>query len=185
MKQVIFFTATLALCLNAYSQLDNTKRKISTKETPKTLVIDNQKYIKGQKGENTAPPAQLPDLKIVSFNVNYLSTQVVDGVTKHTVEISYTIKNEGMLSLPANTVDLQGWIGYDPSYPKVTAAGGRVLSPIATEVINPGATYQGSFRSTAAFDKNNHPVYTLFLDDANRVKELNEQNNSAQMTILF
>lgn len=55
MKYIIFFYFHSALSLGAQSQIDNAKRKMLAKETPKTLSIGNQKYIKGQK----VKPAQL------------------------------------------------------------------------------------------------------------------------------
>jgi subtilase family serine protease len=185
MKYVIFFTVTLSLCLNAKSQIDSTKRKIITKETPKTLTIDNQRYIKGQKGATSTPPVLMPDLTIVSFDAHYLGTQLVDGVTKNLVQITYTIKNEGNASVPANMVGWQGWITYDSGNPKLIPGGGAAVSASATDVINPGDTRQRSFRVTVPFDKSNHPLYTMYLDDLNTVKESNEQNNVMQKAISF
>ena len=186
MKYIIFFSVSFALYLNAQSQIDSTKRKIITKETPKTLTIDNQRYSKGWKGETSAPPVLMPDLIIVSFDAHYLSTQVVDGVTKNLVEITYIIKNEGTASVLSNKVGWQGWIGYDSGNPKQIPAGGSAISaPSATDLINPGDIRQRSFRVTVPFDKNNHPLYTMYLDDLNMVKELNEQNNVMQKAISF
>jgi len=179
MKQTFLFIAALASCLCSFAQFDSTKRKITAKETSKTLLPVNQKYVK--------PPAeaQLPDLTIVSFNAQYISTQVVDGVTKHLVTITYTIKNEGTASIAANKVSWQGWISYDTNNPQMIAGGGRDVSASPTAVIDPGATVQGSFRVTIQFDKNRHPLYTMYLDKLNTVKELNEVNNIAQKAITF
>lgn len=179
MKQTFLFILVLASCLCSFAQYDGTKQKISTKETPKTLLPVNRKYVKAP-GE-----AQLPDLTIVSFNAQYISTQVVDGVTKHLVTITYSIKNEGTASVAENKVSWQGWISYDTNNPQMIAGGGRDVSNSPTAVINPGATVQGSFRVTIPFDKNRHPLYTMYLDKLNTVKESNEVNNIAQKAITF
>ena len=185
MKYIIFFIATLALFVNAHAQFDSTKRKIVTKEAPKTLSVDNQKYIKGQKGESSTPPVLMPDLIIVSFDAHYLGTQLVGGVTKNIVQISYTIKNEGNGSVQANLVGWQGWVGYDSGNPRLIAGGGSAISASATDVLNPGDIRQRSFRVTVPFDKNNHPLYTMYLDDLHMVTESNEQNNVMQKAISF
>lgn len=188
MKQAIFFAGIIMLALNAYSQTDSTKTKVLSKDKSKAVLnTNNSGFVKDQqqRRSGTTSPAQLPDMKITSFNVRYVSSQVINGIMKHTLEISYTVKNEGTVSLPASSVALQGWIGYETAYPKIILGCGQALSTIASEILNPGASYTGSFMCTAQFDKNNHPIYTLYLDETNTVKELNEQNNTAQMTILF
>jgi len=185
MKYIIFFTVTLVLFVNAHAQIDSTKRKIVPKETPKTLSIDNQKYVKGQKGESTTPPVLMPDLIIVSFDAHYSGTQLVGGVTQNVVQITYTIKNDGNGSVPANLVGWQGWIGYDSGNPKLIAAGGSAISASSTDVLNTGESRQRSFRVTVPFDKNNHPLYTMYIDDLHMVAESNEQNNVMQKAISF
>jgi hypothetical protein len=180
MKQLVFFTIMLAAGMDAYSQNGNSRRKIILKETPKTLSIENQKYV--------PPPLglQLPDLTIVSFDARFLGTQLIDGVTKNQIEVTYKIKNEGTASIAANKIGWQGWVSYVSSNPKMIPGGGAAITATAaTDVIEAGATRQGSFRVSVAFDKNNHPLYTMYLDDLNMVNESNEQNNIAQMAITF
>jgi hypothetical protein len=179
MKQISFFIILVLAVLHTNAQLDSAKRKIVAKEKPSTLVTDNPRYIKAQ------PMAQLPDLAFSAFNVSNVSNQVVGGVTKYTLEISYTVKNMGNVAVAEDKILLQGFIGYPQNFPGTTAGCGRVLSASATDIIKPGETRQDSFRCTVSLDRNNHPFYTLQLDYENGVKELNEQNNSAQMTILF
>jgi hypothetical protein len=178
MKQTFLFMVVFALCHCSFAQLD-IKQKTSKKEVPKTLVPASQKYVK------TSPETQLPDLTIVSLNAQYINSQVVSGVEKHLVTITYAIKNEGSVSVAANKVSWQGWISYDTNNPKMIAGGGRDVSNSPTDVINPGATVQGSFRVTVEFDKTRHPLYTVFLDNFNEVKESNEVNNIAQKAITF
>lgn len=179
MKHTFLFALLFALCLWSFAQFDSTKQKIVMKETPKTLLPASQKYVK------TIPEAQLPDLTVVSLNAQYINTQVVNGVTKHLVTITYTIKNEGTGSVAANKVNWQGWISYDTNNPKMIAGGGADITTSPTAVINPGTTWQGSFRVTIEFDKTRHPVYTLYLDNFNNVKESNEVNNIIQKAITF
>lgn len=179
MKQIFLFSLVLASCLCSFAQLDSTKKKAIKKEAPKTLVPVSQKYVR------TNPEAQLPDLTVVSLNAQYINSQVMNGVEKHLVTITYTIKNEGTGSVAANKVSWQGWISYDTNNPKMIAGGGRDVSNSPTDVINPGATVQGSFRVTIEFDKTRHPLYTLYLDNFNAVKESNEVNNIIQKAITF
>ena len=179
MKQTLLFIGVLTSCLCAFAQLDSTKQKTITKEVPKTIIPPSQKYVK------TTPETPLPDLTVVSPNAQYINSQVINGITKHLVTITYTIKNDGIGSIAANKVNWQGWISYDTNNPKMIAGGGADISTSPTAVINPGATWQGSFRVTIEFDKTSHPLYTLYLDNFNDVKESNEVNNIAQKAITF
>ncbi len=176
MKKEILLSVLMILAISGtYAQTVNRPGKL------KEAVL---RPIKNAPVKNTAP-AQFPDLVIVSFDANYLGPQVVDGVTKNLVQITYTIKNEGTAGVMANLVGWQGWVGYDSGNPKLIPGGGSAISVSPTDVINPGETRQRSFRVTVAFDKNNHPLYTMYLDDLNTVKESNEQNNIMQKAILF
>jgi hypothetical protein len=178
MKQTFLLIVVLASCLYSFAQYDSIKQKIVTKEAPKTLAAPNQTL-------KATPEEKLPDLTIVSLNVQYNNDQVVNGETRHLITISYTIKNEGTGSVLANKVAWQGYITYDTNNPQMMAAGGTQVSNSPTAVINPGATFQGSFRVTIDFDKSRHPLYTLYLDNYNDVKESNEVNNIAQKAITF
>ena len=171
------------LSCSIYAQITNPKLSPITTKTTDTIKRETIKT----EPENTyvKPPAALPDLKLSTLSFSFVGSQVVEGVTKHTFQINYTVKNEGTLTVAANTVYLQGYIRFTGTNPRTVPACGSVITSLSSQMIPAGASYSGWFRCTAAFDKNNPPLYLLDLDPGNSVKELNEQNNSAQMTILF
>lgn len=177
--------STFILYLSAYSQTDHGGQSISTNEAPKTLVAGNHKNNKGQEGAPANSPAPLPDLKIASHNATLVSSQLVDDIKKHTIQIGYAVKNDSTACLPTTTSDLQGSMDYDPSCRKLIFAGVRDVSPAAIPGINPGSSWQGSSGPPSSFNKKNQRMYMPFPDKANGVKELNEQNNPVQTTILF
>ena len=180
MKHIISLMLVM-IVLNANSQTDTLNKGTSapTKILPATTI---QKPVTLQQpaGKNTTIP-KLAELRIVSFDVKYLSSQT----TSHTIEITYTIKNDGNLAVSAASVKMQGYISYDASKPNLMAACGGGFGALASDMINPGATYTGSFRCTLVFEKTWKPVYTLEVDYGNKVKEADEQNNTAQKTILY
>lgn len=87
-----------------------------------------------------------------------MSTQVLDGVTKHLIQITYTVKNKHTAGVLTNMVGWQGWVGYDSGNPKLIAGGEATVSVSATDMINPGDTRERSFKVTVPFDRNNHPL---------------------------
>ena len=180
MKHIIPLILVL-IAFNANSQADtlNKGTSVPSKTLPATIT---QKPIALQQpaGKNTTIP-KLAELRIVSFDVKYLNSQT----TSHTIEISYTIKNDGNLPVSAASVTMQGYISYDASKPNLMAACGGGFGALASEMINPGATHSGSFRCTLVFEKTWKPVYTLEVDYGNKIKEADEQNNTAQKTILY
>jgi len=176
MKQIlafIFFFFSISIIATAQKTPVTTKK--ADPSTVQTLKVKPENsYVKPS-----------PDLRLTAVSFSLVSTQVVDGVTTHTFQINFTVKNEGNLAVAANTVYLQGWITYTGASPRTIAGGGRVVTSIAGQMINPGEARSESFRTTAAFDKNNPPIYKLVIDSDNLVKESNEENNMAQTTILF
>ena len=99
MKQIIAF-ALLATSLYANSQTDSSKKRIETMPVKKTVVTAETKPATLQpQGDKLIRDPKLPDLKIVSFTVTYINSQVVDGKTKHNIEINFTIKNEGTVAV--------------------------------------------------------------------------------------
>ncbi len=129
--------------------------------------------------------ALLPDIKIVSFKINYLNSQEVNGELKHTYEIAYLLKNEGNISVSADSIGVQGFISYQMPFPTTSTACGALINSFPGLILNPGATHRGSYKCTSKIDKSNNPVYILYVDYNNIVRELNEQNNKEQMPITF
>jgi len=165
-----------------------------------TLIIAQTKTPVGSKYQNSSvsltpsPGAKaalaqkLPDLKIVSINIAKLSSSPdAVGLTKYAFEVSYTIKNEGNVAIDARTVDIGGTIDYEnATVARPIGGGGQVLTTLSGEMINPGATYGGSYRCyNVSLENSRRYIYTIKADQNNSVIELNEQNNSAQISILF
>jgi hypothetical protein len=133
-------------------------------------------------------PQKLPDLKVISISIAKLSSsQVVAGLTNYAFEVSYTIKNEGNIAIDARSVDIGGTIDYENATVARPIGGcGGSLTTLSGEIINPGATYGGSYRcSDVSLENSRRYIYSFKVDQNNRVTELNEQNNTAQITILF
>ncbi len=176
MKQIyafIFFSLSFSIIASAQKTPVTTKK--ADPSTIQTLKVKPENsYVKPS-----------PDLRLTAVSFSLVNTQIVNGVTTHTFQINYTVKNEGNMAVAANTVFLQGWITYTTPSPRTTAGCGAVITTLAGQMINPGATIANSFRCTASFDKNNPPIYKLVIDSDNLVKESNEDNNMAQTTILF
>jgi hypothetical protein len=131
---------------------------------------------------NTSPPntmvQKLPDLKIVSFTVSFLDKALGDGI-----EINYTVKNEGTVAVAKGLVSITGMIGYGAADTRPFAGCGSGLG-LNYEFLNPGETGSGSYRCYTHIERTGNPVYTLTLDRNNSIKELNENNNMAQASIL-
>ncbi|MGB8191932.1 MAG: CARDB domain-containing protein [Chitinophagaceae bacterium] len=168
------------LCFSTILSAQKTQMTVKKPDTVKVQTLN-------VKPENSyvRSPAPLPDLRLSALSFTLVNTQVINGVTQHTFQINYTVSNDGTQSVAANAVFLQGYISYSGTTPKTSAGCGSVMTTLQGEMINAGATRTGWFRCTASFDRNNPPLYRLFIDSDNSVKESNEENNSAQMTIIF
>ena len=175
MKKILL-VSFLAACVTTSISAQITRTTTTTTKTD-SLKMETLKTAP----ENTIVKRQA-DLRITALSFAHVSTTLVNGVTTHTYEIRYTIKNDGNLAVPANSVLLQGFI-FRTGQPTAGACG-RVASTLG-ETINPGATMSGTFRCTHAFDKNNPPTYRLIVDYDNNFKESNEDNNMVQSTLIF
>lgn len=98
MKQIITFMFLLATCLSAHSQRNITKTSPTT--TQKTIKLQ-------QRGENKIIVTKLPDLKFTAFNVT-ATPSTSGGITTYTLNISFTVKNDGTLAVLTDDVTLQG-----------------------------------------------------------------------------
>ena len=171
MKKIALFIMAAAFISTAVSA------QITRATTKRTDSVQTLKT----KPENIYVKPQA-DLRFSTLSFSNVSTKMVDGVATHTFEIHYTIKNDGNLAVNANTVTLQGFI-FRTNLP-TTGGCGRVASTTG-EMINPGGSLSGWFRCTLAFDKNNPPLYRLWVDSEHRLNESNEDNNMAQATLIF
>lgn len=190
MKQVIFFMSIIMLNIDAYSQTD-TAKKFITPKFPGTTISKSEKL--GIQPKNIAA-AQLPDLKFTSFNVT-ATPGAVNGVTTYTLNVSYTIKNEGAASVPFENIVIQGFITnenyikqtQDPKFTGMfTAAGGGQLPGFKGEMLAPGASKQISYYiSNKELAKDPKPVLLLIINYASGPQEITRDNNNVYMTILL
>lgn len=150
-------------------------------KTVKPASIPRDKQISPREKLQVKSPApeSLPDLRIVALSVTYTGDQTIGGETRRKLEISYTIKNEGTIAVNPTAFSVQGFLSNG-----LPGCGGGLNLP-AGNLLEPGATASGNFTCSAKLDKTGAPVYTLQADYGNRIKESNEQNNSAQQTIIF
>jgi hypothetical protein len=130
----------------------------------------------------------LPDLKVISISIAKLSSsQLAAGLTNYAFEVSYTVKNEGNIAIDARSVVIGGTIDYENATVTRPIGGcGGSLTTLSGNLINPGATYGGSYRChNVSLENSRRYIYSIKVDQNNRVTELNEQNNTAQISILF
>jgi hypothetical protein len=157
-------------------------KQITLKQTPVHTI--NKSKIPATPPASTSSTQHLPDLHILELSVKAVGTQVVNGETKPLyLEISYTVVNQGNVTVAAMPVVLQGWVSYPQTNLQSITGCGTALSSSGTEVLNPGDKKSGSFRCYAVFNTTNNPIYTLTVDGSGTITELNEQNNSRQVAI--
>ena len=168
----ILFAAFISTAVSAQITRATTTTKTDTSKMQTLKTTAPNTYVKPQ-----------ADLRITALTFTHVKTELVNGVATHTFQINYSVKNEGNLAVSAGNVLLQGFIHHTP--PPTTGGCGRVVGERNGDMINPGATISGWFRCTSAFDRNNPPVYRLWIDSEHLVKESNEDNNMAQSTLIF
>jgi subtilase family serine protease len=171
MKRVQLFMMLLLTANIAMAQVKTLKP--GTARSNKQVTPKERSVVQSPANES------LPDLRIVTLIVTYTGDQTAGSEVRRKLEISYTVKNEGTVAVNPAAFGVQGFLSNG-----TPGCGGGVNLP-AGSLIEPGATASGSFTCSAKFDKTGSPTYTLQVDYGNRIKESNEQNNSAQQTILF
>lgn len=182
MKRIILFSICSLFSIATICQISS--GTIKTKSTNPIKMMNAS--VAQRVTNNNNSDIKLPDLTIISLDAQFVQTVVSNGITKHQVDVFFTVKNEGTLSILLNKIGWQGYIGYESANPKIIPGGGALLSvPATTYKLDPGEIYQGTLRVTAPFDKANRPLYTFYLDNFNDVNEINEQNNIAQKAIKF
>ncbi|MDF2380890.1 hypothetical protein JMG10_05425 [Nostoc ellipsosporum NOK] len=169
-KFQLFILCTLAVS-TAIAQTKTVKPSVNQANRQ----INNKERLQA----NTPPTEALPDLRIVSLTVKYEGDETAGSEVRRKLSISYTIRNEGTAAADPGAFSTQGFLSNG-----MPGCGGGVNMP-GGKKLEPGAEASGNFSCSAKLDKTGAPVYTLKVDYGNRVKESNEQNNSAQQTIVF
>ena len=187
---ILFVIFIISLQINAQIQ---PKVKKSTITNQQTIYSGNQKILNQTTTKNplTKP---LPDLKFTAFNVAAIASS---GSSSYTINITCTVKNDGLASILTDDVTIQGytsdldWIqqSQDVSFTNhFKPAGGRILSDIPNrgEALAPGASKQISFSvSNIALTKSPTPVYMLTVNLFSTIQETSKDNNKTYMTILL
>ena len=192
MKKTIIFFVICFISLQINAQIQPQVKK-STITNQQTINSGNQKILNQTTTKNplTKP---LPDLKFTAFNVSAVAPA---GSSTYTIDITCTVKNDGMASILTDDVSLQGFISdldwiqqsQDVSFTNhFKPAGGRILSDIPNRgtILAPGTSKQISFSVTnITLIKNPTPVYMLTVNLWSNIQETDKDNNKTYMTILL
>ncbi len=181
MKRITCIFISSLITLGAFSQLQSPVKKektpVRTNSTvTATAILPSEKNI---------PVPQLPDLKIVSLDVKLYNSSATDSTRRYLI-INYTLKNEGTVDVKLFDVKLQGFITSALEHTNGAGGGYMPASLKLSDILKPGATYNGSFQTGAKdivlpYAK----FYRLFADYGNSIKEINENNNAAAAVIMI
>ena len=178
MKHILSIIIIFTICF--YANAQNTT-VIKSKPLPATTT---QKPVTLQQGEKNIPVPKLPDLRIKSINVKMFNSQSADS-SKRFLEISYTIKNDGIVSIALNTIFMEGVIINNGGQPGSYPGCGTVATTLSGVTLKAGEEYSGSYRCYSNAGVAQCKSYTLSIDSQNIIKEIAENNNSATTSILF
>ena len=191
MKQMISLICFSAIALTTNAQTDTLIKKTVTKTVPqKTGTMQTLKPI----GLSTTMP-KLPDLKFTNVNITTTAT----GAGVYTLEIFFTVKNEGTAAILTSDVSVQGYltdetgfartqdISFTGTYrPACGVSLGTGLGADKGETLEAGASKQSSMRCfNVQLQKTPRPVYYITLNPFSDIKELNRDNNRVPTTILL
>lgn len=180
MKNITIFILSLSICIHANSQTETTIQKTKTatvNTTQKPLTLQQQ-------GEKNIPVPKLPDLRFTTVNVKMFNSQSAENKF---LEISYTIKNDGYISIALNTLFVEGVIRNDGGQPGPGsyAGCGAMATALTSIKLNAGEEYSGSYRCYIKLGVAQCKSYTVVIDSQNAIKEIDENNNVATTTILI
>jgi hypothetical protein len=182
MKHILSFTCILAACLNANSQIGEVSKKTTNTSTQKMV---------GQPPHGLA--IKLPDLKFTAVNVT--ATPSAPGATTYTLDISYTVKNDGTAAVFTNDVSLQGFLSNESWITNgnkdihmsgyLEAAGGQLLSG-RNEALAPGESRLVTYSlHDKQLSKDPNPIFIITINMGGGVKEFDYRNNMTYTIILL
>lgn len=178
MKHILSIIIIFTICIYVNAQ---TTPVIKSKTLPATTT---QKPVTLRQGEKNIPVPKLPDLRITSINVKMFNSQSADS-SKRFLEISYTIKNDGTVSIALNTIFMDGVIKNDGLQPGSYPGCGTVATTLSGVTLKAGEEYSGSYRCYSKAGVAQCKFYTLSIDSQNTIKEIAENNNAATTSILI
>lgn len=187
MKRTVLFVAFFLINFLVFAQ-----SKVINKESS---TLKNQGVTNLNAREMNTQITGLPDLKFTSLSVT-ATPSPADGADYYSLNITYTVKNDGKVAALADNINIQGyitneyWLAKEPFNPALTgvfsAACGHVLSNISGkgETIAPGESKQKSYTcSSRRLPRNPKPVYIITINQYNSINESDYSNNRTQMTI--
>jgi hypothetical protein len=192
MKKTIVFFLIYFISSQMNAQIQGQIKK-STITNQQTSNGNNQKIL-NQTTTKRSLTKPLPDLKFTAFNVSAVGSA---GSSVYTVNVTCTVKNDGMASMLTDDITLQGYVSdldwiqqsQDVRFTNhFKSAGGRILSDIPNrgETLAPGASKQISFSCTnLTLIKNPTPVYMITVNLWSDIEETDKDNNKTYMTILL
>ena len=125
--------------------------------------------------------SKLPDLEITGVKVSAAHNVGSSGLMR---TITYTVKNNGAKALSQSLILVEGFLANTEVYNTeiVQHACGSIVSPIGT-MLNPGQSATSSFNCSDRNLFNRYRFYILYVDLANSIAELNENNNQKSTLI--
>lgn len=183
MKQLFTLSLTIVFssCLFAQTVTQKTRTKTpvdanSTTAQPATLKLACEKNI---------PVPELPDLRITGLDVKFYNSTAADSTQRYLI-VNYTLKNEGTTDVKLFDVNMQGFVTSVFEHTNGSGGGGMPASLKMTDILKPGASYNGSFQTSGStilvpYAK----FYRLYVDYANTIKEINENNNNIATAIMI
>jgi hypothetical protein len=185
MKKIISITIAALFMGTAFSQTDSLlQKRTGTKPVRVSTSPKTSTAILGTSEKNLLVP-KLPDLRITSLDVKFFNSTSPDANARY-FTVSYTLKNEGVTDVKLFDIKLQGFI--TGSFEDATGTGGGYMpaSSNVTDILKPGASYNGSYQTSGA---NAYVAYAkffrLYVDYPNTVKEINENNNTVATAVMI
>lgn len=187
---VCFKISTIQAQIISYPDIIKNKPVKPTGTTPKPITLQQQ-------GERNMLVPKLPDLKFTAFNVT-ATPSTSGGITSYTLNISFTVKNNGTVAVLTDDVALQGYLSNESWITRankdlrmtayLAAAGGRILSSIPDrgETLAPGASKQISYSiSNKQLGTEPKPIFIITIRTSAHIIESDSENNMTYMTILI
>lgn len=156
------------------------RQPVSTaKPTPDSAAVQTAKLPSST--NKTKASLKMAELKITRLDVVFYNSNSTDS-TKRYLEIYYTVMNDGVVDVPLNQISSQGMIlEYRDKPPGIPGCGATLTS--LGGVLKPGESANGSFRCYTMAPNNVINLYELHVDNHNRIKEIDENNNIKQSGI--
>jgi CARDB len=136
------------------------------------------------KEEKNIPVPKLPDLRITAIQVKFYNSASSDSSRRY-LEISYTIRNDGVVAVELEKVGVGGKILSDPASSWEYSGCGSGAFAGSGIMLNAGAEFSGSFRCYTKQAVADVKYYKLTVDTDMRINEISEANNTALTSVFY